>query len=88
MTSTKLIEINFIGQRQMTFKYQLRVEDASSVFDGTAEIINNNSTNYSDVICIDPGDDFWKFLQPRGEYCDWDSLKNELMEKWQAHIVM
>ena len=68
----------------MKFKYRLRVEDASSVFDGEAEIVNNSQTDYLDTLCFDPGKYFWKFIEPRDYSCQWDGLKKELMEKWRS----
>ena len=80
----ELLDVEFTGQRRIEFKYRFRVEGASSVFDGQAEIVNNNDTLFLDVLCIDPGQFFWKFLDRQDKLCDWEPLKIELMKKWKA----
>ena len=46
----ELMEVEHTCVRSMKFKYRLKVEGASSIFQGESEIINNNSTNYNDTI--------------------------------------
>lgn len=82
--SPELVHVSFPGLRFVDFKYRLRLDGASSVFDGQAEVVNNNTTDYNDVICIDPGTDFWKFLARDDSLCDWNPLKEELTRRWKS----
>lgn len=78
----ELLEAEFDRVRGVRFRYRIRTEDASSVFDGVAEIINNESTGGKDEVCLDPGRQFWKFTEPRGKTCDWSMLKSAILSEW------
>ena len=79
----ELLETEATGLRALKFRYLIRIGGASSVFDGLAEVVNNNSTNYLDELCFDPGRNFWKFTDPRGARCDWSELRGKLFEFWK-----